>query len=154
MKHFICSLLLFVGFTALWAGTEDGIPEKPVQQRLVNDLAEIISPQQEQTLEAKLVAYANESSTQIAIVTVKSLNGYERADFATRLAQKWGIGSAQHDNGILLLVKPKYANSKGQFFIATGYGLEGAVTDLATGEIGRNILIPHFRKTKYPHSAF
>lgn len=125
------------------------IPEKPQPERLVNDFADILSPAEENALEQKLLGYFVKTSTQIAVVSVKSLNGYERADFATRLAQKWGIGSAKNDNGILLLVKPKYSNSKGQLYIAVGYGLEGAATDIAVGQIRTNILIPAFIKNDY-----
>lgn len=128
---------------------QSDIPNKPEIERLVNDFANVLNEQEENLLEQKLATYARESSTQIAIVTVKSLNGYERADFATRLAQKWGIGSAKHDNGMLLLVKPKYSDSKGEVFIATGYGLEGAATDLANGQIVRNVIIPHFKQNDY-----
>lgn len=138
-------------FTLLWLAsfTKDGIPDKPRQERLVNDFANILSEQQEATLEQKLSSYSRQTSTQIAVVTIETLNGYEKADFATRLAQKWGIGSAKNDNGMLLLVKPKYPNSKGEIFIATGYGLEGAATDLANGQIVRNIIIPHFKRNDY-----
>lgn len=139
----LLSLLCFAVFP------QSGIPEKPNVERLVNDFANILSEQEENQLEQKLASYARQSSTQIAVVTVKSLNGYERADFATRLAQKWGIGSAKHDNGMLLLVKPKYADSKGQVFVATGYGLEATVTDLANGQIVRNVIIPYFRQNDY-----
>lgn len=146
LKKIFTILLCILSFTVF---AQKGIPEKPQQERLVNDFANVLTIQQQQQLEQKLVNYYRESSTQLAVVTVKSLNGYEKADFATRLAQKWGIGSARHDNGMLLLVKPKYANSKGQVFIATGYGLEGAATDLANGQIVRNVIIPAFRENDY-----
>lgn len=142
---------LFVLFLLLnlIAFGKEGIPEKPKVAKLVNDLANILTPQQEEVLEAKLLSYFVESSTQVAVVTVKSLNGYERAHFATELAHKWGIGSSKNDNGILLLVKPKYPDSKGQVFIAVGYGLEGRATDLATGQIIRNKIIPAFKNNDY-----
>ncbi|PID88658.1 MAG: hypothetical protein CSB03_00230 [Bacteroidia bacterium] len=149
MKPTLFTILLFLSLVNFSVFAQEGIPDKPSKERLVTDLADVLTEQEEQQLEAKLVTYWRESSTQVAVVTVKSLNGYERADFATRLAQKWGIGSAKHDNGILLLVKPKYPNSKGQVFIATGYGLEGKTTDLASGQIRTNILIPHFKQNDY-----
>lgn len=133
----------------LFSFAQEGIPAKPRVERLVNDLANILTEQQQQQLEQKLVSYAQATSTQIAVVTVKSLNGYDKADFATRLAHQWGIGSAKNDNGILLLIKPKYPNSKGQVQIAVGYGLEGAATDLASGQIVRNLLIPYFKQDDY-----
>lgn len=125
------------------------IPDKPQKETLVVDFANILTHEQKYLLESKLLNYFTESSTQVSVVIVKSLNGYERADYATRLAQKWGIGSAKNDNGILLLVKPKYKRSKGQLYIAVGYGLEGAATDMAVGQIRTNILIPAFIQNDY-----
>lgn len=149
MKYTYLVVLLFVSLLSFSVKAQEGIPEKPKTERLVTDFADVLTEQEERHLEAKLVQYYRESSTQVAVVTVKSLNGYERADFAVRLAQKWGIGSAKHDNGILLLVKPKYADSKGQVFVATGYGLEGKATDLANGQIVRNLIIPQFQRNDY-----
>lgn len=139
--------LLFIGWAAL--AQSDGIPEKPAVQTLVTDLAEILTEEQKNILEQKLLEYFKSSSTQVAVVTVNNMGGYEPQEFATRLGEKWGIGKAKYDNGILLLVKPKTPDTKGQVFIATGYGLEGSATDLATGQIVRRILIPHFKNNDY-----
>lgn len=145
-KIVLFTIILLLGITTFG---KDGIPDKPQTAKLVNDLANILTPQEEKSLEAKLLSYFVENSTQIAVVTVKTLNGYERGYFATELAHQWGIGSAKNDNGILLLVKPKYPNSKGEVFVAVGYGLEGKATDLATGQIVRNKLIPAFKNNDY-----
>jgi len=87
------------------------IPEKPFPPRLVNDFASILEPQEIDALEQKLVAYNDSTSTQIAVVTVTGLNGYDIADYANRLAEKWGIGTAGNDNGVIILVKPKMSES-------------------------------------------
>ncbi len=149
MRSFIITIILFLGIGVFPLIGQGEIPNKPNVERLVVDFAHVLSTTEKQRLEEKLEQYSRETSTQIAVVTVKSLNGYERAEFTTRLAQKWGIGSAKYDNGILLLVKPRYNDSKGQVQIATGYGLEGAATDLACGQIRNNILIPHFKRNDY-----
>lgn len=143
----ILVLLSFLAFYVSSLGQQ--IPEKPTKETLVVDFADILTVEQERLLEQKLLDYFIQSSTQVAVVTVTTLNGYERAEFATQLAQKWGIGSAKNDNGILLLVKPKYPNSRGQLFIAVGYGLEGVATDMAVGQIRSNILIPAFINNDY-----
>ena len=86
-------------------------------------------------LECRVVFFNDSTSTQIAIVIVPSLLGYDKSDFAQRLAEKWGIGQKALDNGVLILVKPKTPDSKGEVFIAQGYGLEGAIPDITCGEI-------------------
>lgn len=121
------------------------IPDKPVPPRLVNDFAEMLSSREVNALEQKLVAYNDSTSTQIAIVTVKSLEGYDRADFAQRLAEKWGIGQRGKDNGALILVKPKTSGSAGQVYIAIGYGLEGVSPDLLAAQIIDREILPAFR---------
>ena len=67
------------------------LPERPVPPRLVNDLAGILDPEKAAMLEARLVAFNDSTSTQIAIVTVPSLGDYDITDFADRLAEKWGV---------------------------------------------------------------
>lgn len=126
-------------------GISQDIPEKPVPPRLVNDFAGMFTASEAERLEQKLVAFNDSTSTQISIVTVKSLDGYDKADYAQRLAEKWGIGQKGRDNGILILVKPKTADSNGQVQIAQGYGLEGAIPDLTCGEIVDNEILPAFR---------
>lgn len=125
------------------------IPDKPVPPRLVNDFAGVLSAQEVNALERKLVAFNDSTSTQIAVVTVKSLNGYAIEDYAQRLGEKWGIGQKGRNNGILVLVKPKTAGEQGRARIETGYGVEGAVPDLLASEIVDNDMIPSFRNGDY-----
>ena len=146
MKRYITVL-----FSIIWACSilAQDIPNKPANEKLVTDYTGVLSQSQQQSLEQKLEAFARQTSTQIAVVLVKSLNGYDKADFTQRLAQKWGIGEKGKDNGILIMVKPKTADSNGQAFIATGYGLEGAVPDAITKRIVENEMIPRFRQNDY-----
>jgi uncharacterized protein len=125
------------------------IPEKPVPPRLVNDFAGMLSAQEAGMLEQRLVAFNDSTSTQIAIVTVPSLDGYAISDYSQRLGEKWGIGKKQLNNGLLILVKPKTASSKGEVFIAQGYGLEGAIPDLTCSDIVNNEILPAFRNGDY-----
>lgn len=125
-------------------------PEKPVPPRLVNDFAGLLTSQEADALEQKLVAYNDSSSTQIAIVTVADLQGYDKSDYAQRLAEKWGIGQKGLNNGILILVKPKTSeSSRGEVFIAPGYGLEGVVPDIVCAQIVDNEILPAFRAGSY-----
>jgi uncharacterized protein len=125
------------------------IPERPVPPRLVNDFAGMLKPDEVNMLERKLVAFNDSTSTQIAIVIVPSLGGYDKSDYAQRLAEKWGIGQKGLNNGVIILVKPKTADSKGEVFIAQGYGLEGAIPDITCGEIVDNDILPAFSAGDY-----
>ena len=71
---------------------------------LVNDYTQTLSPDEINHLEQKLVAFDDSTSTQVAVVLIRSLEGYDVADYAVRLAESWGIGGAKNNNGVLLLV--------------------------------------------------
>ena len=125
------------------------LPEKPDPPRLVNDFAGILNNDQINALEEKLVTFSDSTSTQISIVTVPTLGGYDKSDYAQRLGEKWGIGKKQRNNGVLILVKPKQPDSNGQVFIAQGYGLEGVLPDLTCSQIVDNDILPSFRQGDY-----
>jgi uncharacterized protein len=146
---------LFLLFTllliAIGARSADEFPARPEPPRLVNDFAGILSSSQISALENKLDAFNRKSSTQIAIVIVKDIFGYEKGDYTFRLAEKWGIGQKGKNNGILILVKPKTDNGEtGKIFIAVGYGLEGAVPDIAASKTIINAeMLPSFKSGDY-----
>ena len=73
------------------------------------------------------------------------MTGYDKADYAQRLGEKWGIGQKGLNNGVLILVKPKTSDSNGEVFIAPGYGLEGVIPDITCGEIVDYEILPAFR---------
>ncbi len=125
------------------------IPDRPTPPRLVNDFANILSNDNARDLENKLVAFGKQTSTQIAIVIVRDLSGYDKADYTVRLADKWGVGQKGKDNGIVIMVKPKTPASNGQAFIAIGYGLEGAIPDAIAKRIFENEMIPEFKENNY-----
>lgn len=128
--------------------TAFAIPQRPEPARLVNDLAGLFSSSQTEHLERMLVAFDDSTSNQIAVVTVADLEGYDAAEYATRIGLDWGVGSEKFDNGVVILVKPK-TTSSGQVFIAVGYGLEGAIPDAYAKRIINNEMIPHFMQNDY-----
>lgn len=136
--------LLFIFSNQVLAQDVD-FPERPQPPRIVNDFADILNSSEEQQLEQKLVRFNRETSTQIAIVTLNDLRGFEISDYAVRLAHNWGIGQEEKDNGILMLVSPENR----EVFIATGYGLEGAVPDATAKQIVENEILPNFRNNNY-----
>ncbi len=127
----------------------ENIPPRPVPPRLVNDFTGTLSINNIVSLERKLVAFNDTTSTQITVVLVKDFAGYDKAQFADLLGEQWGVGQKGKDNGIVVLVKPKAADGKGEAFIAPGYGLGGAVPDAVAKRIVEEEMIPQFRNNNY-----
>lgn len=117
----------------------------PSQNRLIVDEGDFLTAQEERQLEQKLIAYNDTTSTQIVVVTLQSLNGADAADYATELGRQWGVGQQGKDNGVVVLV----SREDRRIFIATGYGLEGAIPDAVASRIIRNIITPNFREGNF-----
>lgn len=141
--------ILLIAFFLITFSSFAQIPQRPEPARLVNDLADILTPQEEQNLEAKLVSFDDSTSTQIVVVTVKSLNGYDKNAFAYEIGQKWGVGQKGKNNGAVILVKPKTADERGEVSIQSGYGLEATLTDALSKRIIENEMIPEFKQNNY-----
>lgn len=125
------------------------IPSPMSPARLVNDFANLFSETERQALEGTLRAYNDTTSTQIYVITVKDLDGYAPSDYSFRLGEKWEIGQKTKDNGAVILIKPKIGNSRGEAFIAVGYGLEARINDAYAGRIVRDRMIPYFKQDEY-----
>lgn len=147
MRHIkIISILLLFFANSIW-GQE--FPEQPNPPRLVNDYAGLLTKQQQNSLERKLVAHSDTNGTQIAIVIVQSIYDYDIADYSQRLAQKWKIGHKKDDNGAIIVLKPKTGSEKGDVNIDVGYGLEPYIPDITAKRIIENEMIPYFRNEDY-----
>ena len=117
------------------------VPPPPSPPRLVNDLAGLLSPTERDALERKLVAFDDSTTTQIAVVIVRTTDGADPGEYATEVLRAWGVGRAGADNGVVFLV----ALDDRETFIATGLGAEGALTDALAGRIVRDVVVPRFR---------
>ena len=129
--------------------TGQDIPEPFSPPRLVNDYTGILNEKQFRHLEQKLVHFNDSSSTQIMVILVKSLNGLTKEEFADQVGEKWGVGQKGKNNGIVVLVKPKYQNEKGDVRISVAYGLEGVVPDAIAERIVNNEMVPYFKTGDY-----
>jgi uncharacterized protein len=118
---------------------------KPSPATLVTDMAGVLTPEQKQALENKLVAIDDSSSNQIAVVIIPSLDGYPKEEYATKLFRDWGIGNKKTNNGVLLLI----AVNDRQIRIEVGYGLEGAIPDITALNIIDNDIKPAFKAGNY-----
>ncbi len=121
---------------------------QPIKGRMVHDFANVLSNSEERAIERQLTGLNDSTSNQVVVVTVKSLDGKDISQYATELGHQWGVGNKGKDNGVVVLYKPKNATSSGQIFIATGYGLEGAVPDATAKMIIERDMIPFFRQGK------
>jgi len=142
MRHIRILLLFFLIPTGL---NGQYLPEPMVPLRLVNDFTGFLTLEDQLSLNEKLLAFSNETSTQIYVVSYDSLQGYDIADYAVRLAEKWGIGQKGKDNGILVLVS--LADRK--VTIQVGYGLESVVPDIVCGRLIENVIKPEFSEGRY-----
>lgn len=141
--------LLFLALLTILPLKAQMLLPRPQPPRLVNDFAGVLPESGVSALEEKLVAFNDTTSNQIAIVIVNDLQGYDRSDFAFRVARDWGVGQGNFNNGVLVLVKTKSEESSGQVFIATGTGLEGAIPDIACADIIDREILPRFRQDDY-----
>ncbi|MFL5731187.1 MAG: TPM domain-containing protein, partial [Cytophagaceae bacterium] len=96
-------------------------------------------------LEAKLKGYYDSTSTQIAVVIMQDVKGYDERDFAERLAMKWGIGEKGKNNGVLIFVDMQ----DHKMSIETGYGMEGVLPDVLCKRIEDNYMKPAFKAKNY-----
>ena len=145
-------MLLLLSISLLPTGelqAKEGVPARPNPPRLVNDIAAILTQEQRATLEFRLDTFAKKTSNQIAVVIVPELYGYEVSELAVRIGLEWGVGKKDLNSGVVMLIKPKNDNGRGEVFIATGYGAEVVLTDAQCSKIINKYLIPGFKKNDY-----
>ena len=117
----------------------------PPNDGFLTDVAGLLTVEQEQAIEQTLSQYEKDTSNQIAVVIVQTLNGEEPADAALDIARKWEVGQKDKDNGIVILI----SYSENKIFLATGTGLEGVVPDIVAKGIIETDMAPHFRAGEY-----
>ena len=134
--------------TGLFAQVEEYVPKRPTPSRLVNDLSPegFITEEQRAALEKKLVAFDDSTSNQIAIVIVETLEGYSANEFATALGRAWGVGGKEKNNGVVILISTGGGDGQRDAYIATGYGLEGAIPDATAKAITELELISNLKQ--------
>lgn len=132
--------------------SSDGFPESPYPPRLVCDFAGAFPSAFADSLERALVDFDNSTSNQICVVTVSDLGGRDVAEYAVRLANKWGVGSSRN-NGVMVLLMPRGALGYVDITIQVGRGLEGAIPDIYASRIIRNIMGPYLREDRYPEAV-
>lgn len=125
------------------------VAPRPSPPKLYNNLSvefpDFLSASEAAAIEEKLEAFSRETSNQIVVVVVDDLGGTDAASYATELGNTWGVGKKDFNNGIVVLIKPTGGSGGRDLFIAIGYGLEGAIPDLATKRIREEEMYPYLK---------
>lgn len=121
------------------------IPDAPNPARLVNDFAGMMSASETDQLEDKLEDFEKQTSNEIVVVTIASLQDLEVDEFALELGRKWNIGKASKKNGVLILA----AQAEHRINISPAYGLQGALPDMLCARIIREFMTPAFKKGQF-----
>lgn len=111
----------------------------------VNDTAEVMTADEKASLAEYLSAVNSQTGVQVGVLTVPSLDGDTMESFSMRVADEWKLGSAEKDNGAVLIVSIADRDLR----IEVGYGLEETLTDMKCGLIIRNVIIPEFKSGNY-----
>ncbi len=120
-------------------------PSFPALTGRVVDTANLLDTATRKSISAALEAHEAETTNQIVVVTVPTLEGYDIADYGVQLARHWGVGTEENNNGVVLLVAPNERKVR----IEVGYGLEGALPDGLSGDIIRRKILPEFRTSNF-----
>lgn len=146
-RWLIYFILLLQCFFAACATAAPQIPPKPTAAAgiYVQDYAQVLSAEDKRRLLSIGQELDNKTTAQLAVVTVKTLDGQPIEDYALSILREWGIGSKGKNNGALIVVAVQDRRSR----IEVGYGLEGLLTDGLTGRIQDQAMIPYFRKGNY-----
>jgi uncharacterized protein len=121
------SRLLALGLVLLLALTSARVMAQSLPEPMgyVNDFARVMSSSEVETLDAKLRTFAQQTTAELVVVTVPSLEGMTESDYANRLFERWAVGQKGEDNGLLLLIAP----TERRVWMEVGYGLESYIPD-------------------------
>lgn len=111
----------------------------------VSDPGKVLSTEEVATLNQLIQGMEDSTTAQMAVVVLPSIGEEEPREFATALFEKWGIGQADVDNGLLILVVLDQRRTE----FETGYGLEGVLPDITCYRVGMEVLVPYFQKQEY-----
>nr|WP_257224259.1 TPM domain-containing protein [Acinetobacter sp. YH12144] len=117
----------------------------PTLNEPVVDQANLLSAAEKQAISQKILQLHEQGKAQIGVVIVPTTGQEDIFDYAMRVAEKWQLGSAKRDNGILMAI----AVNDRRIQILTGYGLEGIMPDIIVSRIIRNQITPYFKQAQY-----
>src|ERR1700733_13938746 len=141
-KYLLALSLLLIAWSGLAWG--ERVQDLPPPTNYVNDFANVLSPGTLASLNALCAQVDRQAHAQIAVVTIKTLDGEPIENFATALEDKGKGGKKGPGRGLLLI----FATNDRRYRIEVGYGLEGILPDGRVGDIGRQI-VPYLRQNNF-----
>ncbi len=123
--------------------------DAPSLQGRVNDQARLLSPAAAARIDQKLAAFERDSSNQIVVLTIPSLQGDDIDQFSIRVAEAWKLGQKGKDNGVLLII----AQAERKVRIEVGMGLQGVLPDISASKIIREIMRPHLKSGNFDQAV-
>lgn len=146
-RFFITTLVLLAGVFSVRADSDQLLNSlKPVGY--VSDFANVMNPADRAATEKLLTELEQKTGAQVAVVTLKSLEGGQIGDFSNRLFARWGIGQKGKNNGVLLLCAIEEGRGN-RLRIEVGYGLEGLIPDAVAGRILDTFVVPGWSQGQY-----
>ena len=146
LRHKALPLALFLLLLLFSPASRAATPEPPPRPaHYVVDLAGVIDQTAEGRLNGFLRELEEKSGAQMIVLTIQSLDGEDIEGFSLRTAEQWQLGQKDRDNGLLMTIAVKDR----RYRLEVGYGLEGVIPDSLAGSIGREHLVPHFRRGDY-----
>jgi uncharacterized protein len=142
-KQKIVSLFVLLALFATIPAVALEVPDRPDGR--ITDRTGTLSPREVAVLDQKLEAFEKETTNQIAVLLIPSLQEEILEDFSIRLGEKWKIGQKGRNNGAILLI----VKNERKIRIEVGYGLEGALPDALAGSIIRNEIGPRFKEGRF-----
>lgn len=144
MKKILLSIFIGLIFVVVFAWKVLAV-NYPNYSNYINDFADILTSQQEEQLNLKIYNYDKQTTNQIAVAIIRSLEGDTIENYSIHLADLWKPGQKEKDNGVLML----FAMDDRKIRIEVGMGLEGDLTDLESKKIIDNTISPEFKQQKY-----
>lgn len=124
--------------------------EIPKYSGYVNDYANIISPDWQFKINNLISEIEKNTTVEIAIVTIPSLEGEDLEDFTINLANSWGVGKKEKNNGLVFLASMKERRNRFEI----GKGIEGTITDIMSDDLRREYITPYFRSQRYGEGIY
>ncbi len=138
----IFTFLFFCLTLSVWAQL---VPQKPALLYPIYDEADLLSAQEEDLLNQKLIKFYDSSSTEILVIIIPTTKGEDVNYLATMYGEKWKIGEKEQDNGIVFLI----ASEDRRFSIQQGRGVERYLTASVAGQILDYIVTPSFKQGNF-----
>lgn len=143
-KAFLCVVALVLLCLTLCPAVLGAVPNH-TNNFYVNDYADILSTETEQEIQNIAVSLANETTAQVCVLTIESLDGEDISEYSVEVFRQWGIGDEDKDNGVLILVSLQDR----EMWVTTGYGVEGTLTDTKLGQLRDAYAIPYYSEDNF-----